>query len=274
MKCCEQYASALSAFVDGELSEKEKEEVLAHVERCQNCREYLSELMIVHAAFEEMPELDAPAGFSERVLERMHEEARVRSRHRRAWPRVLAACFALLVVTAAAWKLVPAAAESSGSAAADSIADNESASAPAAPSDTANDSYSCTYAGVQYDGVQYDGAQYDGSEYDGSGGSEDRKEFAGLTAGDYATVTVSESAAAEFLRERGMAVYVESEQSVSFLVVPEAAHELSTALALNEEETAALTAADDFVIVEVAKAPAEESEEPVENTPADEEVEP
>lgn len=268
MKCCEQYASALSAFVDGELSEKEKEEVLAHVERCQNCREYLSELMIVHAAFAEMPELDAPAGFSERVLERMHEEARVRSRHRRAWPRVLAACFALLVVTAAAWKLVPAAAESSGSAAADSVADNESASAPTA-SDAENDSYSCTYAGVQYDGVQYDG-----SEYDGSGGSEDRKEFAGLTAGDYATVTVSESAAAEFLRERGMAVYTESEQSVSFLVVPEAAHELSTALALNEEETAALTAADDLVIVEVAKAPAEESEEPVENTPADEEVEP
>ena len=267
MKCCEQYASALSAFVDGELSEKEKEEVLAHVERCQNCREYLSELMIVHTMFEEMPELDAPAGFSERVLERMHEEARVRSRHRRAWPRVLAACFALLVVTAAAWKLVPAAAESSGSAAADSIADNESASAPAAPSDTANDSYSCTYAGVQYDGVQYDG-----SEYNGSSGSEDRKEFAGLTEGDYATVTVSESAAAEFLRERGMAVYAESEQSVSFLVVPEAAHELSTALALNEEEAAALTAADGLVIVEVAKAPAEESEEPVEYTPADEEV--
>ena len=32
MKCCEQYAAALSAFVDGELSENEKEEVLSHVE--------------------------------------------------------------------------------------------------------------------------------------------------------------------------------------------------------------------------------------------------
>ena len=96
MKCCEQYAAALSAFVDGELSENEKEEVLSHVEHCQNCREYLSELMIVHTMFEEMPELDAPEGFSERVLERVHEEKRERSRHRRAWPRVLAACFALL----------------------------------------------------------------------------------------------------------------------------------------------------------------------------------
>ena len=70
MKCCEQYAAALSAFVDGELSENEKEEVLSHVEHCQNCREYLSELMIVHTMFEETPELDAPEGFSERVLER------------------------------------------------------------------------------------------------------------------------------------------------------------------------------------------------------------
>ena len=33
MKCCEQYAAALSAFVDGELSENEKEEVLSHVEQ-------------------------------------------------------------------------------------------------------------------------------------------------------------------------------------------------------------------------------------------------
>lgn len=65
-----------SAFVDGELSENEKEEVLSHVEHCQNCREYLSELMIVHTMFEEMPELDAPEGFSERVLERVHEKAR------------------------------------------------------------------------------------------------------------------------------------------------------------------------------------------------------
>ena len=39
MKCCEQYAAALSAFVDGELSENEKEEVLSHVEHCQKCRE-------------------------------------------------------------------------------------------------------------------------------------------------------------------------------------------------------------------------------------------
>ena len=264
MKCCEQYASALSAFVDGELSENEKEEVLAHVEHCQNCREYLSELMIVHTMFEEMPELDAPEGFSERVLERVHEETRARARHRRAWPRVLAACFALLVITAAAWKLAPAAVENSGSAAQDSLADNESASAPSA-SDAENDSYSCTYAGVQYDG-----AQYDGSECNGFSSSEDKREFAGLTEGDYATVAVSECAAAEFLHERGMAVYAENDEYVSYLVVAEAAHDLADAMELPEAERTALRQADDILIVEVAKtAPA--VEEPAENTPAGEE---
>ena len=137
MKCCEQYAAALSAFVDGELSENEKEEVLSHVEHCQNCREYLSELMIVHTMFEETPELDAPEGFSERVLERVHEEKRARSRHRRAWPRVLAACFALLVVTAAAWKLAPAMGSNGDSAADCNTSGNDTASAPAASGDTA-----------------------------------------------------------------------------------------------------------------------------------------
>jgi len=153
MKCCEQYAAALSAFVDGELSENEKEEVLSHVEHCQNCREYLSELMIVHTMFEEMPELDAPEGFSERVLERVHEEKRERSRHRRAWPRVLAACFALLVVTAAAWKLAPAMVSSNDSAADCNTSGNDTASAPAASGDTAED-FTYSYSAVQKEGVQ------------------------------------------------------------------------------------------------------------------------
>ena len=126
MKCCEQYAAALSAFVDGELSENEKEEVLSHVE---------------------------PEGFSERVLERVHEEKRARSRHRRAWPRVLAACFALLVVTAAAWKLAPAMGSNGDSAADCNTSGNDTASAPAASGDTAED-FTYSYSAVQKEGVQ------------------------------------------------------------------------------------------------------------------------
>ena len=160
MKCCEQYAAALSAFVDGELSENEKEEVLSHVEHCQNCREYLSELMIVHTMFEEMPELDAPEGFSERMLERVHEEKRERSRHRRTWPRVLAACFALLVVTAAAWKLAPAMVSSNDSAADCNTSGNDTASVPAASGGTAED-FTYSYSAVQKEGVQADASPFD-----------------------------------------------------------------------------------------------------------------
>ena len=253
MKCCEQYAAALSAFVDGELSENEKEEVLSHVEHCQNCREYLSELMIVHTMFEEMPELDAPEGFSERVLERVHEEKRERSRHRRAWPRVLAACFALLVVTAAAWKLAPA-----------MVSSNDSASAPAASGDTAED-FTYSYSAVQKEGVQADASPFD--TYDTEDGADDRSADA---SGGYAIITLDVPAAAEFLHERGMAVYAENDDYVSYLVVAEAAHDLADAMELPEAERTALRQADDILIVEVAKtAPA--VEEPAENTPAGEE---
>jgi len=254
MKCCEQYAAALSAFVDGELSENEKEEVLSHVEHCQNCREYLSELMIVHTMFEEMPELDAPEGFSERVLERVHEEKRARSRHRRAWPRVLAACFALLVVTAAAWKLAPATVSSNDSAADCNTSGNGTASAPAASGDTAED-FTYSYSAVQKEGVQADASPDDRSA-DANGG--------------YAIITLDVPAAAEFLHERGMAVYAENDEYVSYLVVAEAAHDLADAMELPEAERTALRQADDILIVEVAKtAPA--VEEPAENTPAGEE---
>lgn len=257
MKCCEQYAAALSAFVDGELSENEKEEVLSHVEHCQNCREYLSELMIVHTMFEEMPELDAPEGFSERVLERVHEEKRARSRHRRAWPRVLAACFALLVVTAAAWKLAPAMVSSNDSAADCNTSGNDTASAPAASGDTAED-FTYSYSAVQKEGVQADASPFD------TYGADDRSADA---SGGYAIITLDLPEAADFLREHGMAVYAEAEDSVSYLVVPETSHELSEALPLDEEEKAALAAAEELVIVEVAKA----EEAPAENNAAEEE---
>lgn len=261
MKCCEQYAAALSAFVDGELSENEKEEVLSHVEHCRNCREYLSELMIVHTIFEEMPELDAPEGFSERVLERVHEEKRARSRHRRAGPRVLAACFALLVVTAAAWKLAPAMGSSNDSAADCNTSGNDMASAPAASGDTAED-FTYSYSAVQKEGALADeDFLYEGvpenSTADRSADADD----------DYTVITLDLPEAADFLREHGMAVYVEAEDSVSYLVVPETAHELSEALPLDEEEKAALAAAEELVIVEVAKA----EEAPAENNAAEEE---
>lgn len=262
MKCCEEYTAALSAFADGELNENERNELLAHLEHCEACRDKLSELMILHTMFEELPELDAPEGFSERVLDRLHAEEHAKKRSRRAWPRVLAACFALVVISAAALSILPRA--GSDKAANETVvADNSSARDDAAGG-AANDGYSYTYAAVQKDSALADEDRlYEGVPEDCSA---DRS----ADEDGYAIITLDVPAAAEFLHERGMAVYAENDEYVSYLVVAEAAHDLADAMELPEAERTALRQADDILIVKVAKtAPA--VEEPAENTPAGEE---
>lgn len=263
MKCCEEYTAALSAFADGELNENERNELLAHLEHCEACRDKLSELMILHTMFEELPELDAPEGFSERVLDRLHAEEHAKKRHRRAWPRVLAACFALLVVTAAALNILPRA--GSDKAANETVAADNGSARDDTGGGEANDGYSYTYAAVQKDSALADEDCF----YEGV--PEDSNADRSADADGYPTVSLDAPKAADFLREHGMAVYAEQEDSVSYLVVPEAAHELAAAMELPEAERAALAAAEDILIVEVAKtAPA--VEEPVENTSTGEEV--
>ena len=263
MKCCEEYTAALSAFADGELNENERNELLAHLEHCEACRNKLSELMILHTMFEELPELDAPEGFSERVLKRVHEEERAKKRSRRAWPRVLAACFALVVISAAALNILPRA--GSDKAANETVAADNSSARDDAAGGAANDSYSYTYAAVQKDGALAD------EDVLYQGVPEDAAADRAADEDGYPIITLDAPAAAEFLHERGMAVYAENDDYVSYLVVAEAAHELADAMELPEAERAALRQADDILIAEVAKtAPA--VEEPVENTPTGEEV--
>lgn len=246
MKCCEEYTAALSAFADGELNENERNELLAHLEHCEACRDKLSELMILHTMFEELPELDAPEGFSERVLERVHEEKRAKKRSRRAWPRVLAACFALVVISAAALNFLPRA--GSDKAANETVAADNGSARDDAAGGAANDGYSYTYAAVQKDSALADEDCF----YEGV--PEDCNADRSADADGYPTVSLDAPEAADFLREHGMAVYAEQEDSVSYLVVPEAAHELAAAMALPEAERAALAQAEDILIVEVAKA--------------------
>ena len=58
MKECEEFAPLLSAFVDGELTEEERAEVLAHVSECEKCRRLLGELTALHAALGELEDED------------------------------------------------------------------------------------------------------------------------------------------------------------------------------------------------------------------------
>lgn len=264
MKCCEKYAAALSAFADGELNGSEREELLAHIEHCNACREYLSELMVLRAVFEEMPELQAPQGFAEKVLDRMHEEERAGRRHRRAIPHVLAACAALVVISAAVLRFaLPGVGAKNDSTAWDDNGAADTASAPTA--DIAPDESDDTYTSYTYSAVQKDGAQYD-QRYTGLAGGAAEDNVSADAQGapekaEYLTVRVDEEAAAEFLSARGMAVYSENEESVSFLVTPEVARELGAALVTDEDAAAALSQADEILIVEVTTAQSAEQSE-------------
>ena len=68
MKPCDDYTLALSAFVDGELSDTERAALLNHLTECEGCRAYLAELSAMHDAFAEMEEERAPEGFAESVM--------------------------------------------------------------------------------------------------------------------------------------------------------------------------------------------------------------
>ena len=246
MKRCEDYTAALSAFADGELNETERSDLLSHLEQCKACRERLSELMILHAMFEDLPELDAPDGFSERVLERLHEEERTKKRSRRPTTPDHAPNNSPDGHAAAALNFLPRA--GSDKAANETVAADNSSTMDDTAGGAANDSYSYTYAAVQKDGALAD------EDVLYQGVPEDAAADRAADEDGYPIITLDAPAAAEFLRERGMAVYAENDECVSYLVVAETAHDLADTMELPEAERAALAQAEDILIVEVAKA--------------------
>lgn len=118
------------------------------------------------------------------------------------------ACFALVVISAAALKILPAMTSKSDSAA-NEAADNSSAMDDAAGG-AANDGYSYTYAAVQKDSALADeDFLYEGVPEDSTA---DRSADADS---DYTVITLDLPEAADFLREHGMAVYTEAEDTSS-----------------------------------------------------------
>lgn len=97
MKCCEKYVPALSALVDGELNDTERAEVLAHLETCESCREFFAELTAMHDALGELEEYDAPEGFADGVMARVHEAPAPKKRTPRTAWLSLAACAAIVI---------------------------------------------------------------------------------------------------------------------------------------------------------------------------------
>ena len=146
MKHCEKYTVALSTFADGELNDAECAEVLAHLETCESCREFLAELTAMHAAFEDMEEFDAPEGFADSVMARLHEVPAPKKRtHRTAWLS-LAACAAIVIFTVGG----PLRGQLGMAKSAADCAVTEAAMVTAAePQECAEEEYPDTFASVQ-----------------------------------------------------------------------------------------------------------------------------
>lgn len=152
MKICEEYASLLDLFIDGELAGDEAARVREHLASCPACAAYAADAMAIRAAFGDMDETEVPEGLADGVMATIRAHA-VPQKKKNRWVKVaasLAAC-ALIVFAAvrvmpfsgssgaAAPSLVsPAAASSSTSAAASSSASGAADSGASAEMQTRN----------------------------------------------------------------------------------------------------------------------------------------
>jgi anti-sigma factor RsiW len=84
---CHRIQKRLAVYQDGEVSGKERERIAAHLEGCPACRSAYAELEQVWQLFEKIPEIQASAGFEQRLFERINAVPEPRSRWR--FPRVL-----------------------------------------------------------------------------------------------------------------------------------------------------------------------------------------
>ena len=103
MKTCEEYASLISDFLDGELSAEDRAEVAEHVASCPACQQYFDDLVAMHDAFDQIEEVPVPDGFTERVMARVRETPQTEEKkiipfpHWRRWA-ALAACCAIVAL--------------------------------------------------------------------------------------------------------------------------------------------------------------------------------
>lgn len=97
----DEYKEKLSAFLDGELTDAERDDVLAHLETCAACQTYLAELTALRDALGDMEDVDVPEGFADGVLARLYEEKMPqKTKKRNPWRGIatLAACAAVVVL--------------------------------------------------------------------------------------------------------------------------------------------------------------------------------
>lgn len=99
---CEQMTVLLSAWLDGELSVEEQQQMQAHLEQCPECRALFEQLQTLHTSFSDLEEIPAPEHFAQRVMTRIEAESKLKVVPLFKRPQVrsfaaLAACAVLFV---------------------------------------------------------------------------------------------------------------------------------------------------------------------------------
>jgi len=226
MKCCEEYAALLDLFVDGELPPGEMERVRAHLETCPGCRAYVDDALTIRAGFPDAEDMAVPEGFTERVMERVREDAgksskmiELKQRSVRRWAgslAALAACCALVILLKTGYG--------------GGISKSMTAGDTAAPAET---SAACDAAGGGPSGaaprMAEAPAQAETPELDAAAPEEEQK----LTAGQTETAAKSDTTANDFSMDRAVPY-------TSLASLPEAAE----AAAVAEEPSLRLTAGE------------------------------
>ena len=149
------YKEKLSALFDGELSGAEREDALAHMDGCADCRAYFAELTALRAAFGGLEKFDAPEDFAAGVMARLRADggSAPKTREKRSARRgyaALAACAAVVLLAVYALPNTLRMGGNSQSVRADSVSNAAPAAAPGEP---AAPSPGCDYAYAGGDSV-------------------------------------------------------------------------------------------------------------------------
>ena len=84
MKKCSEYAEQISMYIDGMLPPEEADELMEHLERCENCQKRYESLRIITAEMHEMNQLP-PHGMHDSIMRYVRkngQQARRNSRSR------------------------------------------------------------------------------------------------------------------------------------------------------------------------------------------------
>jgi len=102
---CETTGGALSQWLDGSLSDEERELAEDHMRECPACRELWNSLRDFHSLFSEAPPIVPPIGFAQRVMSQI-KPAKVGETAGRSARRFLFAGLGLSLVSAASLVLI------------------------------------------------------------------------------------------------------------------------------------------------------------------------